>query len=111
MTTQTHRSERRSDALTKERIVLAAIEILDADGEAALTFRALAARLSTGSGAIYWHVADKNALLAAVTDHVIADVMTTIAGGSQPKDAIRTLALGVFDLFSHPRERIRSIPD
>ena len=37
------RTERRTDALSKERIVEAAIEILDADGESALTFRALAA--------------------------------------------------------------------
>ena len=46
----------------------AAIEILDAEGADGLTFRALAARLTTGSGAIYWHVADKDALLAAATD-------------------------------------------
>jgi len=62
------RIPRRADALSKERIVEAAIEILDASGERALTFRALAAHLATGSGAIYWHVADKNELLAAATD-------------------------------------------
>ncbi len=76
MATKTQRTERRADALSKERIVEAAIEILDADGESALTFRALAARLATGSGAIYWHVANKNELLAAATDDVIARVMT-----------------------------------
>ncbi len=41
MATKTQRTERRTDALSKERIVEAAIEILDADGESALTFRAL----------------------------------------------------------------------
>jgi len=46
MTTKTQRTERRADALSKDRIVEAAIEILDADGESALTFRALAARLA-----------------------------------------------------------------
>src|ERR1700744_1302650 len=69
------RTERRADALSKERIVEATIELLDAEGEEALTFRALAARLATGSGAIYWHVADKQALLAAATDQVIGRVM------------------------------------
>ena len=59
------RTDRRTDALSKERIVEAAIEILDTDGESALTFRALAARLATGAGAIYWHVANKDELLAA----------------------------------------------
>lgn len=81
----------------------AAIEILDTDGESALTFRALAARLATGSGAIYWHVADKRELLAAVTDHVIARVMAEKVSGAEPREAIRVVALGVFDAIdAHP---------
>jgi AcrR family transcriptional regulator len=97
------RTERRADALSKARIVEAAIKILDDEGEGALTFRALAARLATGSGAIYWHIADKNDLLAAATDHVVARVMTDAVRGSTPQDVIRTMALGVFDaIHTHP---------
>jgi AcrR family transcriptional regulator len=103
MTAQTRRIERRADALSKARIVEAAIEILDAEGESALTFRALAARLETGSGAIYWRVADKHDLLGAATDHIIAGVTTAPAPGSRPQDAIRALALAVFDAIdAHP---------
>jgi AcrR family transcriptional regulator len=103
MATRVQRAERRADALSKERIVQAAIEILDADGESALTFRALAARLATGSGAIYWHVASKEDLLAAATDNVIARGMTGVAGGAEPRAAIRGIALGVFDAINaHP---------
>jgi AcrR family transcriptional regulator len=103
MTAKTRRTERRADALSKARIVEAAIAILDAEGESALTFRALAARLATGSGAIYWRIADKDDLLGAATDHVVAGVMTTLAPGSKPRDAIRALALGVFDAIdAHP---------
>ena len=98
-----NRTERRADALSKARIVEAAMEILDADGESALTFRALAARLATGSGAIYWHVADKNELLAAATDHVIARTLTEVVKGVEPQAAIRAIALGVFDAIdAHP---------
>ena len=97
MPVRTPRTERRTDALSKARIVEAAIEILDADGESGLTFRALAARLATGSGAIYWHVADKNELLAAATDAVIARVMAEVVEEADPRQAIRTVALGVFD--------------
>ncbi len=93
METGTKRTERRADALSKERIVEAAIDILDADGEGALTFRALAARLATGSGAIYWHVADRNALLGAATDAIIAGVLAGKAGGLEPMQAIRAIAL------------------
>jgi AcrR family transcriptional regulator len=103
MTTRTHRAERRADALSKERIVEAAIEILDADGESALTFRALAARLATGSGAIYHHVAGKNELIAATADFVIARVMTEVVSSAEPREAIRAVALGVFDAIdAHP---------
>src|ERR1700759_3111268 len=103
MATRTQRAERRTDALSKERIVAAAIEILDTDGESALTFRALTARLATGSGALYWHVANKNELLTAATEAVIACVVTAVPGGAEPHAAIRALALGVFDAIdAHP---------
>jgi AcrR family transcriptional regulator len=100
---KTQRTERRADALSKQRIVEAAIEILDAGGERALTFRALAARLATGSGAIYWHIANRNDLLAAASDDIIARVRTDAVAGAGPREAIRTLALGVFDAIdAHP---------
>lgn len=103
MQTRKQRTERRADALSKERIVEAAIEILDTEGESALTFRALAARLATGSGAIYWHVANKNDLLAAAANDVIARAMTGAVGEGPPREAIRASALGVFDAVdAHP---------
>lgn len=101
--TRNQRTERRTDALSKERIVEAAIEILDDEGEAALTFRALSARLATGSGAIYWHVANKSELLAAATDDVIARVTTEGTESATPREAIRIITLGVFDAIdAHP---------
>jgi AcrR family transcriptional regulator len=103
MATKGRRAERRSDALSKERIVEAAIEILDTEGESALTFRTLAARLATGAGAIYWHVANKDELLAAATDDVIARVLTGVVSGRDPRETIRANALGVFDAIdAHP---------
>jgi AcrR family transcriptional regulator len=103
MAVKNQRAERRADALSKERIVGAAIEILDARGESALTFRALTARLATGAGAIYWHIASKNDLLAAATDDVIARVMTDVVSGAEPREAIRAIALGAFDAIdAHP---------
>ena len=103
MVTRTRQAERRTDALSKERIVEAAVEILDADGESALTFRALAARLATGAGAIYWHVANKSGLLTAATDYVISNVVTGVASGAEPREAVRAIALGMFDAIdAHP---------
>ncbi|MFC6487276.1 TetR/AcrR family transcriptional regulator [Nitratireductor sp. GCM10026969] len=81
----------------------AAIDILDEEGDAGLTFRALAARLATGSGAIYWHVADKDELLAAATDQVIVRFEPQDVERLSPQEAIRALSQGVFDAIdSHP---------
>ena len=103
MPTTNPRAPRRTDALSKERLVQAAIEILDADGESALTFRALAHRLSTGSGAMYHYVANKDELLKAATDAVIAGAVDGAARDPDPSAAIRSLALGVFDAIdAHP---------
>jgi AcrR family transcriptional regulator len=103
MATHPRRTERRADALSKDRIVEAAIAILDADGEDALTFRALAAHLSTGSGAIYWHVANKGELLAAATSSVVAEAMGGVAEGAAPRDSIRATASAAFDAIdAHP---------
>lgn len=98
----TTRSRTRPDALTRQRIVGAAIGILDDGGVDALTFRALAAELATGAGAIYHHVANKAALLEAAA----ADVMEGALDGPDDLDSVhevRALALAVFDAIrAHP---------
>ncbi|NBH04016.1 helix-turn-helix domain-containing protein, partial [Amycolatopsis sp. SID8362] len=96
-------TKRRADGLSKEVIVKAATGLLDEGGEAALTFRALTTRLSTGYGAIYHHIANKSDLLAAATDDIVEGVMTGVVGGAEPREALRTVALRLFDAIdAHP---------
>ncbi|MFI5845738.1 TetR/AcrR family transcriptional regulator [Catenuloplanes sp. NPDC051500] len=93
----------RTEALSRERIVGAAVELLDTAGENGLTFRALSTHLKTGAGAIYHHVANKDELLVAATDGVLARAMASDEAGGSPEDAIRALALAVFDAIdAHP---------
>ena len=95
-------SRRRTEALSRERIVAAAVDLLDAAGEGGLTFRALAAHLATGAGAIYHHVANKEELLAAATDAVVAGALHERRDGT-PQDRVRAVALGLFDAIdAHP---------
>jgi AcrR family transcriptional regulator len=95
--------ERRQDALSRERIVDAAIELLDAEGESGLTFRALATALATGPGAIYWHIANKSELLVAASDAVVARAMADVGVDSTPRKRIRSIAVGVFEAIdAHP---------
>lgn len=103
MAKATRGSERREDALSRERIVDAAIELLDDEGANGLTFRALATRLATGPGAIYWHIANKSELLVAATDAVVARAMGEILASATPREAIRGIAVGVFETIdAHP---------
>nr|BFD87897.1 TetR/AcrR family transcriptional regulator [Streptomyces sp. Xyl84] len=82
MATRTRRSQRRTEALSRERIVEAAVDLLDAAGENGLTFRALTERLATGPGAIYWHVANKEELLGAATEAVVTSALTAGPGAA-----------------------------
>ncbi|MER5378670.1 TetR family transcriptional regulator [Streptomyces sp. NPDC002688] len=105
MATRTRRSQRRTEALSRAGIVEAAVELLDGAGEGGLTFRALAERLATGPGAIYWHVANKGELLDAATDAVVAAALAVEPAESpgSPRDEIRVVALGLFDAIEeHP---------
>jgi AcrR family transcriptional regulator len=101
--TRTRRSERRTEALSRERIVETAVAVLDEGGEVGLTFRVLTERLATGPGAIYWHVANKGELLAAATDSVVADALAAGPSGATPQERVRAVALGLFlAIDEHP---------
>jgi AcrR family transcriptional regulator len=58
------------DTLTRERIVSAAIDLLDSQGLEGLKMRALGKRLGTAATAVYWHVGSKDNLVALAGDHV-----------------------------------------
>ncbi|OZM83102.1 TetR/AcrR family transcriptional regulator C-terminal domain-containing protein [Pseudonocardia sp. MH-G8] len=62
--------------ITRERIVTAALELLDDQGMDALTVRALASRLGVRAPALYWHVRNKQELL----DEMATEVMRRVAG-------------------------------
>lgn len=94
---------RRADSLTRETIIDAAIDLLDTAGEGGLTFRALAARLATGAGAIYWHVADKDDLFTAASDAIVARAMDAVLQCETPQAGIRAVALAMFEAMdAHP---------
>ncbi|MYS72767.1 TetR family transcriptional regulator [Streptomyces sp. SID5926] len=105
MATRSRRPERRQEPLSRERIVGAAVELLDTAGERGLTFRALAERLATGPGAIYWHITGKAELLGAATDAVVTAAVTAgpTDAADSPEDAVRAVALGLWDATeAHP---------
>lgn len=94
---------RRRASLSMEAVISEAVALLDDAGEAALTFRALAARLGGGVASIYWYVSSKEELLDRASDHVLAGVLdaTKDAGAADdPIDDVRTIAVALFDAIA-----------
>ena len=63
-------------------VVEHALEVLDRHGLADLSMRRLAADLGVQPSALYWHFADKQALLAAVADEVLRRGARPVPDGS-----------------------------
>lgn len=107
MTNSVATPSRRAASLSRDTIIDTAIALLDADGEGGLTFRSLATRLATGAGAIYWHVANKDDLLTAASDAIVARAMQAASDDTEPaatpQAGIRAVALAIFETMdAHP---------
>jgi len=103
MAKKTRSTPRREGSLSREGIIEASIALLDSSGEGGLTFRALSERLATGPGAIYWHIANKDELLMAACDAIVARATAAPPVGATPEAIIRGLALDMFDTIdAHP---------
>jgi AcrR family transcriptional regulator len=62
------------ETLTREQIVTAAVELLDAEGLEGFNMRELGKRLDSAATAVYWHVGSKVNLIALAGDHVWNEV-------------------------------------
>lgn len=57
--------------LSRPSIISAALDILDRYGLADMTMRRVATSLSVAPGALYWHVANKQALIHAIAEEIV----------------------------------------
>jgi TetR/AcrR family transcriptional regulator, tetracycline repressor protein len=70
------KTARRSNSkLDREAVIDAALRFADEEGLEAISFRRLADQFEVTPMALYWHFKDKDALLAAVADHVWDDTL------------------------------------
>ncbi|GAA2441201.1 hypothetical protein GCM10010191_66680 [Actinomadura vinacea] len=72
--TRPERRRREQPTLSRDQIVDAALDLLDAEGLAGLSMRRLGTRLNAGATSVYWHVANKDELLELALDRVMAEV-------------------------------------
>ncbi|HYO01493.1 MAG TPA: TetR family transcriptional regulator [Mycobacterium sp.] len=75
-------------------VVEKAAQLLDDYGIADLTMRRLARELNVTPGALYWHFADKQALLGAVADRILEPAALTVERG-QWAERVHALCAGL----------------
>ncbi|MFC4910840.1 TetR/AcrR family transcriptional regulator [Actinomadura gamaensis] len=80
--------------LSRDAVLDTALRIVEERGLAALTMRGLAADLGVAATAIYWHVGNRDALVAALTDRVLGDLGDLTPPGSADGPQERIVGVG-----------------
>lgn len=65
--------------LTRKTIIAAAVTILDTYGLADMTMRRVATSLGVAPGALYWHIANKQQLITAIAEEILAPALADSA--------------------------------
>jgi AcrR family transcriptional regulator len=92
----------RRGALSRERVLRAAIELADASGAEALTMRRLAQALGVEAMTLYHYVRNKEDLLDGIVDLVVGEFEPPTTDGDW-KAALRRTAMSAHDaLVRHP---------
>jgi AcrR family transcriptional regulator len=87
--------------LSREQIVRATVELLDADGLSGLSMRRLGNKLGAGATSVYWYVANKDELLELATDEVMGEI--SVPDGVGWREACATCARGLrATILAHP---------
>jgi AcrR family transcriptional regulator len=91
------------DTLTTERIVRAAIDLLDAEGLDGLNMRSLGNRLGSAPTAVYWHVESKDNLVALAADAVWNEIELPDLSQADWRSAAAAMATGLHAMLTrHP---------
>ena len=89
--------------LDRDRVLAAALRLMDADGLDALTMRRLASELDVEAMSLYYHVPGKAALLEGLAECVLAEVQLPSGEARDWHDASRAVARALRDnARAHP---------
>jgi len=75
--------------LSRERVLRTAVAIADANGVEALTMRRLGEELGAEAMSLYYHVANKNALLDGIVEVVAAEINDAVGRIDAPSRGLR----------------------
>ena len=102
MTPRTATATRPKVELNRDAIVERALTVMDAEGPDAITIRRIANEFGVTPMALYWHVANKDELLAAMGDALLADVRPPETGGHWSAQLRAVVEVLIENLARHP---------
>ena len=102
MASQARPREETRPALSRERVLEAAIALADEAGIGSLTMRKLAQELGVEAMTLYYYVAKKDEILNGIVDIVIGEIELP-SPGDDWKPALRRMAISAYEvLVRHP---------
>jgi len=86
--------------LSRERILLAAIDLADKDGIELLSMRKLAQEMGVKAMSLYNYVTNKDDILDSIVDIVVSEIESPKIGGDW-RDAMRRRAISAHEMLLH----------
>jgi AcrR family transcriptional regulator len=96
------RSADRRAALTRERVLEAAVRLADRDGIASLSMRKLGQELGVEAMSLYTHIRGKDDLLGGMVDVVVGEIPISFDGGDWKESLRRRVLSARRVLLRHP---------
>jgi AcrR family transcriptional regulator len=96
------RAERKP--LTRDAIVDAALRLLERDGLHGLSMRRLAHELGSGAASLYWHVGDKEQLLALMLDRIVGEAQLIEPDAENWQETVKEMLRGMRRLLTKRRD-------
>lgn len=90
--------------LDSDRIVAGALALLAEEGLAQVSVRRLAQRLGVSVSSLYWHVADRGALLGLMSAQVFADCVGRVPAAEDWQGWLHGFGLEVWETQRHLRD-------
>lgn len=87
----------RRTGLDRDDMVAAALELVEAEGVAALTMRRLAAALDVTTNTVYWHVGSRDELISEIIRTQSERLAARPITGDTPRERVTTAARHVWD--------------
>jgi AcrR family transcriptional regulator len=91
-------------ALSRDKIVDAALTLMEREGLQGISMRKLAQELDAGAATLYWHVGDKEQLLGLMLDRIVGENEVPEPDPENWREQVKDLARATRRLFKSRRD-------